>query len=107
VRFLQPVPVTLAPAQLAAGDTHPDDAADRQNPAEGDNGIYPTWHGAGIKKADSICPRNARKGNANNRRKSGNAEPDARSAHTKLHLVKRVSIGCPWRAWGNANTSIV
>jgi hypothetical protein len=38
---------------------------------------------------------------------SGAAEPDFRSPHTNVHLLKRVTVQCPWWTWYNANTSIV
>jgi hypothetical protein len=39
-----------------------------------------------------------------NKNTTGDAEPDFGSPHAKLHLLERVSVDCPWRAWHNLNT---
>jgi hypothetical protein len=107
----QPVPVTLAPAQQDAGGNHSGNATGHQDRTGDANRSDPIWGGAGFKGGSTpqtqlhCCwhphPKPGKES------ENGHANSDARSLHTKLHLLERVTVGCPWRPWHNVNTSIV
>jgi hypothetical protein len=92
--MLQPAQLSLSDSQNGTADNHSGGATNRQSHTHSENRIDPTWVGTGIETDDSLRPRSDSKGSAKNHRASGNAEPDLRSLHTKLHLLKRVSVDC-------------
>ena len=98
VRFLQLAPLSLADAQQDAGGNHADGADPRQShPA-------PKEPQALVSNDVSASAGNPQEHPTNNQNSSGADEPDPRSPHTKIHLLKRVSVDRPWRAWRNVNT---
>ncbi|MBW2212158.1 MAG: hypothetical protein JRG67_14180 [Deltaproteobacteria bacterium] len=87
VRFPQSLPLTLAPVQRNTGDNHCDETAHRQNRTHGKRSDQ-TRRRTGLPGTPNRvhpCPPHHRKTNTGS--SSGDADPDFRSPHTKLHLV--------------------
>jgi hypothetical protein len=106
IRFLQTAPLSLAGAQQDARGNHPDGAARRQSRAGVRTPVALLSFGTPSPPAVTTnsgrheCP-------TNNESNSGADDPERRSPHTSIHLLKRVSVGCSWRAWHNVNTGSV
>jgi hypothetical protein len=103
VGFLQPAPLSFADAEQRAGGNHP-------------CATYRYYDRTGVlDSVATLCPiaehalevSGQHHDATNNQNNGGAAKPDLRFLHTKLHLLKRISIDCPWRAWPNVNTGRV
>jgi hypothetical protein len=106
VRFLQPASLSLADAQEDARGNHAGGATSRQSRAGVRKPVaLLSWDipAPPALTANSGCQEHR----TNNQRNTGPAEPEPRSPHTNIHLLERVSVDCPWRAWHNFDTSIV
>jgi hypothetical protein len=105
-RFLQAAPIPLADAQQDARGNHPGGATPRQSRAGvGKPVALLSWD---IAPPPALTTNSGRHEDpTNNESNTRPAEPEPRSPYTNIHLVECVSIGCPWRAWHNVNTSIV
>jgi hypothetical protein len=106
VRFLQTDPLSLADAQQDARGNHPDGAARRQSRAGVRTPVAPLSFGTPSPRA-LTTKSGPHEYPTNKESSSGAADPDLCSPHTNIHLLERVSVDCPWRAWHNFNTSIV
>jgi hypothetical protein len=106
VRFLQAEPLSLAGGQQDARGNHPHGSARRQSRAGVRKPVATL--SLGIPSPPAVATNSGRhKYPTNKESKSGAADPDLRSPHTNIHLLKRVSAGCSRRAWRNVNTGSV
>jgi hypothetical protein len=109
--LLQPAQLSLADAQQGTADNHPDDATAHESRTGGQKHVA-LLGGDVVSRAQETPAISTKSSHShehptNNERNSRDAKSDAGSLHTKLHLLQRVSVGCPWRAWHNFDTSIV
>jgi hypothetical protein len=105
--FVELAQLSLASTQQSTGDDHPNGPGETYGEARkecsraSNDGIVRRF------VATLATHPGANDHASEDGRARGAPEPDFRSLHTNLHLLKRVSVNCPWPARHNFYTSLV
>jgi hypothetical protein len=114
MRFLQAAQPCKSTRQVNGADDYPGEATCGQNPTSRTDWSDPSWRIRTLENANDVSFRDRDHHHRNTASKSckGDSKPDSGSTIAPLcmanvNLLKRVSVGCPYRAWHNVNTRSV
>ncbi|MBW2628534.1 MAG: hypothetical protein JRE45_13015 [Deltaproteobacteria bacterium] len=110
LRFLQTAPLLLALSHFGTRESHSNDPTDAQEKGSraGDNSRSAEERSNRSGLIVSEIPARDHSPCCTRRTETedngGPDEPTPRLLHTKIHLLERVPVWCPWKAWCNVNT---